>query len=295
MADTTYAVKINDEVKEKLQKLIDESNLSSKDFFADMISQFELASVKKQTPLLTADIDELMKLTTRINNIFINVGERISILQETCFQDIENATKEKESLIGLLQQQIESFKQDSVKTKMQVNELASENETLKKAIDSTEKKYISETNQLKEVNQKNNEIMASYNEKIDTLSGLVSEYKSFSDENKVLKDELAKMQKNNAQLQQENENLNLLLTKNQLLVDELDKKYQQDIEYQREKLELSRDRMLLEQREKYSQEVDEIRSSYAEKINQLLQISSTKKETKKKPELNPKNIQEIKP
>jgi predicted DNA-binding protein len=38
MADTTYAVKVSNELKEKLQKLVDESGQSSKDFFSDMVS-----------------------------------------------------------------------------------------------------------------------------------------------------------------------------------------------------------------------------------------------------------------
>ena len=109
MADTTYAVKVNEDVRERLQKLVEDSGQSSKDFFADMVSQFELMNARKQVPVLAADIDELVKLTTRINNIFINVGERVLSMQESQQLGFENEVKEKESLIGLLQKQIETL------------------------------------------------------------------------------------------------------------------------------------------------------------------------------------------
>lgn len=294
MADSTYAVKVNDELKDKLQKLVDESGQSSKDFFADMVSQFELANAKKQAPILSADIDELVKLTTRINNIFINVGERVSNLQETYRIEAENQTKEKESLISLLQQQVEGLKRDAIQTEDQVNAIVADNEALRKEKAEAERLYTTEVNQLKEVNQKNNEIMAGHNEKIDTLSGLVNEYKGYADENKVLKQEATESQRATEKLQQENEKLNALLADKETRIqnmqadrktriDELTQKHSDNIERQKEKFEIERDRALLEQREQYNKELDEIREMYQDKINQLLQIGNKpKRETKKK-------------
>lgn len=296
MADTTYAVKVSDELKEKLQKLVDESGQSSKDFFADMVSQFELANAKKQAPILSADIDELVKLTTRINNIFINVGERVLNLQETYQLEAENQMKEKESLISLLQQQVESLKRDAVQTEDQVNALMADNETLRKEKIEAEKKYTSEIGQLKEMNLKNDEIISGHSEKINTLSGLINKYQVYADENETLKQKAVETQRAVEKLQQNNERLNTLLAEKERQIknmqdghgarlDEMTQKHSEDMERQKEKFELEKDRALLEQREQYNSELDDVRDMYQEKINQLLQIGSKpKRETKKKGE-----------
>jgi len=287
MADTTYAVKVSEEVRERLQNLIEESGSSSKDFFSDMVSQFELMNVKNQTPMLSADIDEIVKLTSRINNIFINVGERVSGLQETYRQNMEHETKEKESLISLLQQQVESLKIDMAQTEIQVSELIADNDALRNDKAEAEKLFASEVNQLREVNLKNNELISGYSEKINTLTGLVNEYKGYSDENKLIKEEITEAKKTADKLLHENERLGALLAEkenqiqtvladNDASLNNLQQKQIQEMEYQRNKLELERDRMLLEQREQYNKELEEIREMYQNKINQLLQIGGKK-------------------
>lgn len=189
MADTTYAVKVSDEVKLRLQTLVEESGLSSKEFFAEMISHFELASTKKQTPILSMDIDELMTLTTRINNIFISVGERIASFQEANRLEAAKEAKAKENLGGLLQKQIE----------------------------------------------------------------LAAQYKSYADENEILKKELAEA-KSAAE------------------------RAAHDMERQKEIFELDKGRALLEQREQYNRELDEVRSTYQEKISRLLNLNDKPRE-----------------
>lgn len=266
MADTTYAVKVSDEVKIRLQKLVDDSGSSSKDFFADMISQFELINTRKQTPILAADIDELVKLTTRINNIFINVGERVSSLQETNRQDTEKTFKDKDGLISLLQQQILALKQEIAETDIQMTEYINENDRLNGLKESSEKLYATEINQLKEVNQKNNEIIIAHNEKIETLNVVVSESKNLSTENKLLQEKLVEVQTENERL----------------------KKDLKENEYQKREFELDRDKTILEQREKYNQELEKVQAAYHEKINQLLQTNNPKKDVKK--QVEPKAI-----
>lgn len=284
MPDTTYAVKVSDELKEKLQKLVDESGQSSKEFFSDMVSQFELANTKKQSPILSADIDELVKLTTRINNIFINVGERMSNLQETYRLDAENQTKEKESLISILQQQVEGFKRDALQAENQINALMSDKETLSKEKAEAENNHTAEMNQLKELNLKNDEIINGYSEKINTLSGLVSKYQGYADENETLKKETAEHQRAVENHLHVNEKLNALLvekekqlqnmqTDHAALLEDLKQKHSEDIERQQEKFEMKTERALLDQREQYNRELDEERDKYQKKINQLLQIS----------------------
>ena len=161
MADTTYAVKVNEDVRERLQKLVEDSGQSSKDFFADMVSQFELMNARKQVPVLAADIDELVKLTTRINNIFINVGERVLSMQESQQLEFKNEVKEKENLIGLLQKQIETLNHELAQREERV---ASALNDAKEALEA--KKAV---DKLKRENEKLNDLLAEKETQLQTI------------------------------------------------------------------------------------------------------------------------------
>lgn len=265
MADTTYAVKITEELKDKLQHLIDKSGHSSKDFFAEMISQFELAGIKKKTPMLAADIDEMMSLTTRINNLFVNIGERINSMEESHRLQLAQKAKDKDALIGLLRQQLDDLRGEATQTDEQIQALLSENMELKASAATFKEAHRAEADQLKEINRKNDNLMTGHMEKIDMLTGLVNEYKPYADENAALRQALHETQKTAEDTLQENEKIS-----RELLA--LRQEMARELEQQKIRIELERDRLLLEQRTQHNTEVESIRELYQNKINQLLHL-----------------------
>jgi flagellar biosynthesis/type III secretory pathway chaperone len=163
-----------------------------------------------------------------------------------------------------------------------------DNETIRKEKAEAEKNYTSEIRQLKEMNLKNDEIIAGQSEKIDTLSGLVNKYKGYAEENEILKKESFETQRVVEKLQQDNEKLNTLLAEKEKRIknmqdghaawlDEMTQKHSEDMERKTKSLSLKGVVRCFEQRERYNRELDEARDMYQEKINQLLQISSKPK------------------
>ncbi len=70
MASQTWSVKLSDDDKEKLIGTIKESGIeTSKDFIMHLLQLHEIDKAKQSKNLIGQDIDELQKLTNRINCI----------------------------------------------------------------------------------------------------------------------------------------------------------------------------------------------------------------------------------
>lgn len=281
MADTTYTVKVAEDIKERLQTLIESSGQSSKDFFADMISQFELANTKKLSPLLSADIDELMNLTTRINHLFVNIGERINGMEASSRLRLEDEVRDRDALLGMLQQQVERLQSDAAQAEEKTKELLIDNAVLKDTLASAEQARQSEAAQLREINQKNNALIEGYDEKIDTLTRLLEEYKPCADENISLMQALKRAQGDAESLRQETTQLSeqLLMLQAEIRTREATSRQAQEqaLAYQQRKMELERDQLILEQRMKHNADLEQVREAYMVKINQLLQLNTDNK------------------
>lgn len=186
MADTTYSVKVSEDVQEKIKQLVDSSGISSKDFFSNMVANYELELTKKHTPILSNDITEIQQLTKRINNIFIGVGERIETLQTNHIIDIEEQIAKQQNLIDLLTQQVNDYKSSKLIDDKRMEGFIVDKETAEyKSLE-----LFKKVNQLENINIKNDTIISEYKQKIDDLSSIVSEYKNAYEQNKLFQSDI---------------------------------------------------------------------------------------------------------
>ena len=79
--DSTWSVRIPDELKEKITNIVTESGLNTKEFLANIIQSYELKMVGTEKPLFESDIDELRSITGRMNNIYVNILEKMGNFQ----------------------------------------------------------------------------------------------------------------------------------------------------------------------------------------------------------------------
>jgi vacuolar-type H+-ATPase subunit C/Vma6 len=77
MADTTWGVKVSEDLKEKIAKALQDSDMSGKEFIEALLQTYEIQKIKESQPVIKADFDELQTLTSRINGIYANIAERI--------------------------------------------------------------------------------------------------------------------------------------------------------------------------------------------------------------------------
>jgi chromosome segregation ATPase len=182
MNQTTWGVKITEELKQKLTKLIEESGLTAKDFIEELVQVYEAQKTKEVVPAISSDIEEVQTLTKRLVDIYLNMGQKVLNLQKAKDEEYAKAIAQKDSLIASLQDKIAELQEENKKFNAQIQELVNSQNELKSKVD-----------QLEEVNQKNNDLIAEYRQKIESLTGLVDEYKGFEKENKALRNEIDKL------------------------------------------------------------------------------------------------------
>ena len=265
--DSTWSVRIPDEMKEKISGMISESGLNSKDFLAQIIQIYELKQVKDLQPLIESDIDELAAITGRINNIFINIGNRItSYLRQ---KDDENHLKltEKSEMLELLNKNIKEQDEKLLKYQEKVNALENENEEVNF-------KFA----QLNEICEANKALLAEYKDKSDTLLELLNENKEYKATIENLKSELSLLEIKSQEYETIISNL-----KNQLQTSEHEFKIA--LQKEQELFQLNKDKEILQLKTDYQQKVELAHQIYSDKTKELLMlIEEMQKPAKKAPD-----------
>jgi len=179
-----FSVRMESEDKEKLLKMIQESNIgSSKEFMSVLMSAYELNKVKVEIPEASESIKKVEQLTQLINDNFVNMSKHIRTTKESMNLQF---TKE----IEIYKSRIETFKAENEKLKGDYQALQEVyNNTCSNVEDN--KKQLE---QLQEVQESNKALIKEYQSKIDTMAGIIEEYKGFKAENETLKISLASKQ-----------------------------------------------------------------------------------------------------
>lgn len=182
MADVTFGVKVPEEMKNELAEMMKNTQLTGKEFMGVLLSAYKLERQKQSDNVLVQDIDELQRLLSRIQNMYLNMGERVSLLVEDRVSEVEQilGAKEEEK-IGLLEEQeilketlkkleeekevtLKAFKEEKEKLEAEICGLKQEKEALEEVIQEQKQqmkqqhvlcdKYEEEIVRLKEENSK---------------------------------------------------------------------------------------------------------------------------------------------
>lgn len=175
MADVTFGVKVPEELKMEISQLMQKSGQTGKDFMQDLISGYKIDKAKAAFPVVAEDLDELTKLTRRINDIYLNMGYRIDTIINEKQLKINELKEIKEKEMRVLKERLQENKDELVNLKKDNHELVNLNEELAKRLEG-------------EVKNKDNleALMNEYKEKSDTLAGMLIEYKQYKEQNTEL-------------------------------------------------------------------------------------------------------------
>lgn len=293
MGQETWGLKLDAELKEKLQGIIKEDFESSKDFMEQVISLYELDKLKQGENVLTAEIEELESLTRRINGIFINANAKINTMLQDKDSRAEQQQELKQKLIERLQNDITKLEQDKEQMSSINDSLTAMNED-----------YKQQVNQLTKSTETLEELVSEYKEKNDLLTGTLTEYKVEHENNKLL-------QEQNRGLQDKIHELNVVSTEQAKQIIESDKKLQEQAEKHENELqellrkhedeldtvkakaELEANMKLLEiqqehqakmqaLQEKHNAEIEQYQTKYRELLEKMEQSKSTARSTKAK-------------
>lgn len=175
MAQETWALKLDLDLKEKVQEIIKNDFESSKDFLEQLVLLYELDKLKEDGNVLASEVAELETLTRRINTIFINANGKINTMLLDKDQKAAQQTELKVKLIERLQGDIASLEKEK-------EQFANANDQLV----NLNSEYTEQVNQLTKSNLTLEELVAEYRTKNNTLTGTLTEYKQDREENKLL-------------------------------------------------------------------------------------------------------------
>lgn len=268
MVKETWALKLDAELKEKLQGIVKSDFESSNDFMEQVVNLYELSKLKEGENILAAEVEELESLTRRINGIFINANAKInSMLQD---KDIK-AEQQQE----LKQKLIENLQGSILKLEQEKEEISNINDTF--VVSNQE--YLQQVNQLTKSNQMLEELVSEYKKKNDLLTGTLTEYKADHDNNKVLHEE-------NKTLQDKLKELNAAATeqakqilasetklkeyadKHENELQELKAKHIDELDRVKAKAELEANTKVLELHQEYHIKMQAIQDKHNEEIQQ---------------------------
>lgn len=176
MADKTFGVKVSEEMYEKVREVIESSGTSSKEWFERAIALYEMNAIKQGSSDYTQDLTELEHHTTRMYELIVNMIQRSVHLKEHAVKDVAEKLESKEAIITDLQQQNQQIKQEIA---MKTEGISAFEEQVK----DLEGKLLANQTML----ENNQALISEYKDKNDTLSGLVTKYQGYAEENQALK------------------------------------------------------------------------------------------------------------
>lgn len=293
MGQETWGLKLDAELKEKLQGIIKEDFESSKDFMEQVVSLYELDKLKQGENVLIAEIEELETLTRRINGVFINANAKINTMLQDKDIKAEQQQQVKQKLIERLQNDIAKIEQDKEQVSSINDSLTVMNE-----------EYKHQVNQLTRSTETLEELVKEYKEKNDLLTGTLTEYKAEHENNKLLREE-------NRKLKDKLHQLNVVSTEQAKQIIESDKKLQEqakkhenelqevvvkhndELDTVKSKVELEANMKLLEVQteyqnkiqalqEKHNAEIEQYQKKYRELLEKMEQGKSNTRSSKNK-------------
>lgn len=283
MADKTFGVKVNEDLYEKVKLMIDSSGISAKEWFEKAVSLTEMNAIKQGATDYSQDISELEVHTTRIYELVANMIQRSIYIKDHAVKEYADKLDQRESIIGEYQDKAKVALEEA-KASMQMAEvLEKEKKDLSKQLEKERADLLKQLEEVRSVNLNNQLLIDEYKAKNDTLSGLVSKYQSFAEENEKLKEKFSEererlhSQVSEISTQAQGQQDEIKELKQQIVA--MKDNHEIALERLTERKEYEKDKALLENERDYQGRLLKANDEYNEKIRALYdEISSVRKE-----------------
>lgn len=289
MADKTFGVKVSEEMYEKVREVIEMSGTSSKEWFERAIALYEMNAIKQGSSDYTQDLTELEHHTTRMYELIVNMIQRSVHLKEYAVKEVAEKLESKEAIITDLQQQTQQLKM----------ELATKTEgiqTFEEQVKELEEKLLANQTML----ENNQALISEYKDKNDTLSGLVTKYQGYAEENEALKksfdiektewrkqagiDKVA-FEEKVSELLQEKQTVSEELRVLRMDFEQVKTNHERDLSHLSERKELEREKAVVEAERLHNEEVRKL-------YDEMAALRKVHEETKEKMQAEITNLQQ---
>lgn len=265
MADAVLSVRIDEELKQKFLVLAQENGINNKELMEVMVSQFELAQIGDGSTQFNQDLEELQRITKRMNDIYINMFERTQV-RELEIKNKESILRHKqEEEIAALNEKLEIIEQKD-------KELQGLKDKLKKmsqdfGVLKEEQENIRELNQLlKDKNSQLEKVFADSQAKIEAANQVLEESVKLK---ALVQDQEALIKRQEFQLQkeiEEQQNLKVKMEEEKRIAIQT---LQQEFEFERRNHQLALSEMQLEMKKQADIELEEVNEKARKQIEEL--------------------------
>lgn len=267
MADAVLSVRIDEELKQKFLVLAQENGVNNKELMEVMVSQFELAQIGDGSTQFNQDLEELQRITKRMNDIYINMFERTQV-RELEIKNKESVLRHKqEEEIASLNEKLEVIEQKDKELQLlkdKLKKMSQEFGVLKE-----EQENIRELNQLlKDKNSQLEKVFADSQAKIEAANQLLEESVKLK---ALVQDQEVLIKRQEFQLQKEVENQQEMKVQIEEEKKLLTQTLQQEFELERRKHQLALSELELEMKKQAAIELDVVNEKARKRIEELLQ------------------------
>lgn len=255
---TTYAVKIDTEVKQELSKLLEGykegTSANAGDFMKVLIDTYKLNKITNTISTVDADIKELNTLTARMYGIYSNMVQRIETNNNALQQQFGEELNKKNEITEDLRNKLA--------------ELQAQNELISNAFNNA----VAEKEELLKENKQLQESNINYKEINSNLKEKVAELDQYKQENKDLTKQLVEVKKEyedtlKVVLEQKTE---LSLKDN--LIKDMEQKHTKEVEDLKEKATSDKQKASAEfesLKENHNKQVADLKEKYNNQLQEL--------------------------
>lgn len=279
MADVTWGVKVPEELKEQINRLMQESGLQGKDFMQQVISTYVLEMAKEKTPEIAQDLNELQSLTQRINDIYLNMGHRIENLYEGKRQEVSKLLNKKDEIIREMHDELKDNKDKYENLVELYNEKNNNINDLNKSLE-----RLTESNEsLKSLNKEYEKNIMALDKKLQKYDEMIEEKEELEAQNALVIDEkkelILKIRERDTAIDELKSRIQHIKTKYEGDMKNLKQSF--DIEKSRLTVQLERESIakIEEVKREYEAAIErqklreeQIKKNYEERISQLMSL-----------------------
>ncbi len=254
MSDTTYSVKLDEKLKEKITTFVKESGVTAKEFFAKLIEMYEIEKYSEKGADHVREFKELENHLSRVRAIYSNLVEEFQSEAEALRDEARKSLHEKEKLE-------EELKNENKNLKSKLSELSTENKKMK----SENARLNDEIKRLRSTDENKNALISEYKEKIESLKSSLSKFEGLVQENEKVKKALNDMKAYVQSLESEKKELKARVESLQSSLSALRKTHATEIENMKAKAEFERESAVAKEKQNCQEKVASLMDEYMKK------------------------------
>lgn len=264
--NTPFAVRMDQEDKEKLLLLIQESGRSNKDFMNSLISAYELNKVKVEVPEAGESIRKVEELTQLINDYFVNMSKQIRTSKEAMTMQF---TKD----LDVYKTRLENLKEEKDKLENQIEVMQVSYNNSCEELDMVKGELETKDKLIEQLNESMKDVKAlveEYKSKNDMLTGMLKKYEKYPEEVEKLNKIITSIEKKNIELINSNKAKDEEIERLNKSKEDLKNNHISELNKLKEQIEFHCEKLMLEKEKEHQKNIKLINYENNEKVRELL-------------------------